>query len=454
MTPTLTDPAAALFDAATRGLEDDGLAVGSQAGPAPRVADARRRRMAGGPVGEGAAYLTLVRGSDGLLDFRADAGPALRPQRRAWRRGTPGIFDAVPINHTLFKPVTGSKVSEFLEKLDDGFNPRYGLFDLNGQRVSQIAASGRVLLIVHGTFSKGDAILDQLREAKGSTGQLVGRQLLQAAGARYQQVLVYEHPTLQVGPWINALDLARAFAGTQAQVDVVCHSRGGLVTRWWLEVFQRELMARARVVFVASPLMGTGLASPYRLRTALKLLANYSAAVSQVSGLAGLALPMFKVVEGLAALLASGTGLLARAPIADAAVAMVPGLAAMSRYGPDGVDFIKGNVELEKLSFGWTAPPPGYFAVTSNFESKAIGWRFWEAFRSPVQRIADAGTDVLFSGSNDFVVDTESMTRVGVGADIVDPAHKLDFGTNDRVHHVNYFLQPETVHFIRQSLTF
>jgi hypothetical protein len=232
MTPTLTDPAAALFDAATRGLEDDGLAVGSQAGPAPRVADARRRRMAGGPASDGAAYLTLVRGSDGLLDFRADAGPALRPQRRAWRRGTPGIFDAVPINHTLFRPVTGSKVSEFLEKLDDGFNPRYGLFDLNGRRVSQIAATGKVLLIVHGTFSKGDAILDQLREARGSTGPFVGRQLLQAAGTRYQQVLVYEHPTLQVGPWINALDLARAFAGTRARstwsaTAAVASSRAG-----------------------------------------------------------------------------------------------------------------------------------------------------------------------------------------------------------------------------------
>lgn len=454
MTSTVADPAIALFDAATRSLESDGIAVGSKAGPAPRVADARRRHMAGGSSTDGAAYLTLVRGSDGLLDFRFDAGPAMRPQRRAWRRGMPGIFDAVPINHTLFRPVEGSKVSEFLEKLDSGFNPRYGLFDLSGQPVGRVAPVGKVLLIVHGTFSKGDAILGQLREAKNNAGRFVGRQLLQATGSTYQQVLIYEHPTLQVGPWINAIDLARAFAGTQAQVDVICHSRGGLVTRWWLEVFQRELLNSARVVFVASPLMGTGLASPYRLRTALKLLANYSSAVSEVAGLAGLAVPMFKVVEGLAALLASGSGLLARSPVADAAVAMVPGLAAMSRYGPDGVDFIKGNVELEKLSFGWTVPPSGYFAVTSNFESKSIGWRFWEAFRSPVQRIADAGTDALFSGENDFVVDTESMTRVGVGADIVDPLHKLDFGTNDRVHHLNYFQQPETIDFIRKSMAF
>ncbi|WP_374566556.1 esterase/lipase family protein [Ideonella sp.] len=454
MIPPVIDPAAALFDAATRSLEDDGLEVGNKAGPALRVAEARRRRMAAAPTAGRAAYLTLVRGSDGLLDFQCDAGPAMRPRQRAWRRGAPGIFDAVPINHTLFRPVEGSKVSEFLEKLDNGFNPRYGLFDLHGQRVNQVAPAGKVLLIVHGTFSKGDAILGQLREAKNAAGQSVGRQLLQAAGTAYQQVLVFEHPTLQVGPWVNALDLARAFAGSRAQVDVVCHSRGGLVTRWWLEVLQPQMLASARVVFVASPLMGTGLASPYRLRTALKLLANYSAAVGGAAGLAGLALPMFKVVEGLATLLASGSALLGSSPVADAAVAMVPGLASMSRYGPDGVDFIKGNVELEKLSFGWTAPPPGYFAVTSNFESAAVGWRFWEAFRRPAQRLADAGTDLLFSGANDFVVDTESMARVGVGADIVDPRNRFDFGTNDRVHHVNYFLQPETIDFIRQSLAF
>ncbi|HWR77939.1 MAG TPA: hypothetical protein VN283_12125 [Thiobacillus sp.] len=65
----------------------------------------------------------------------------------------------VPISHTRFRPVEGSQVNEFLEKLDDGFNPRNGLFDLNRQRVSQVVPAGKVLLGVHGTFSKGDAIL-------------------------------------------------------------------------------------------------------------------------------------------------------------------------------------------------------------------------------------------------------------------------------------------------------
>lgn len=455
--------AAALFDQATRALEAEGQPFGLQAGAAPRVADARRRRLRDDPqAATAAAYLTLVRGADGLLDFRVDAGPAMRPQRRAARRGGAGVglFDAVPIQHTLFKPVDGSQVGSFLARLDQGFNQRYGLFDLQGRRVDQVAASGRVLLIVHGTFSDSSAIVGQLEQARDASGAAIGRQLLRAAQAHYQQVLVFEHPTLQPGPWLNALDLARAFAGTQAAVDVVCHSRGGLVTRWWLEVLQRELLARARVVFVASPLMGTGLASPYRLRAALKLLANYAAALGGASALAALAVPLFKVVEGLAALLASGSSLLAHTPVADATIAMVPGLAAMSRYGPDGGEFIRGNVELEKLSFGWTVPPPGYFTVTSNFESAAVGWQFWQAFRQPVQRLGDAGADLLFAGDNDLVVDTPSMDRLGPESRITDPLpatgprRRLDFGTNDRVHHLNYFQQPEVVAFIRQALAF
>ncbi len=454
MNPTHDDPAFALFEKSTDALKTAGLAIGEGAGSARSVADARRRRMSQGPGGDAASYLTLVRGADGLLDWRCDGGPALRPQRasrhRAARRGPAGLFDEVPINQTLFRPVAGSKVSTFLASLDQGFNPRHGLFDLDGKPATQIAPQGRVLLIVHGTFSKCAAIVDQLDGIADTSGH----QLLAAAKARYQQVLLYEHPTMQVAPWINALDLARAFAGSQAQVDVVCHSRGGLVTRWWLEVFQREMLSQARVVFVASPLMGTGLASPYRLRTALKLMTNYATAVGNVASLAALALPVFTVMQGLATLVGSATELLARSPLADAAVAMVPGLAAMSRYGPDNGNFIQGNVELEKLSFGWQTPPPGYFAVTSNFETESVGWQFWKVFRDARLRLADAGTDALFSGANDLVVDTASMTNISVDAAITNARRRHDYGTNAVVHHLNYFSQPDTVAFIRRVLAF
>lgn len=442
-----------LADATTQLAAQD-VAVGDQVVSMPSVGDVRRRRLSEFDRSHDAGFLTLVQGADGLLDWQVDAGPSRYPSRRAARAG---LFDAQPIDQVAFKPVQGSEVAAFLSKLDRGFNPRYGLFDLDGQRCDTVRAQGRILLIVHGTFSKCDAIVDQLDKLPDGSG----RRLLRAARAHYDQVLLFEHPTLAVGPMLNALDLARAFGSTNAQLDVVCHSRGGLVARWWLEVLSPHLASRSRVVFVGSPLMGTGLASPYRLRTALKMLTNFAVALEQASALAALAMPLFAVVQGLMTLVASSTALLAKTPIADGAVAMVPGLAAMSRYGPDGPerpggrrDSILGNYELEKLSFGWAQAPNSYFAVTSNFESAAIGWNFWHAFRGIKERVADAATDALFSGDNDLVVDTDSMTRIAVAAQIQDPARKLEFGTNAVVHHLNYFSQAKTAAFIRQSLGF
>ena len=92
--------------------------------------------------------------------------------------------------------------------------------------------------------------------------------------------------------------------------------------------------------------------------------------------------------------------------------------------------------------------------MTSNFESAALGWRFWEAFRDLKTRAADAAGDVLFSGENDLVVDTASMTRIGVGAWLQDAGRRLDFGSNGEVHHLNYFSQPRAAGFIRQAFSF
>jgi hypothetical protein len=434
-----------LLGAATSQLEQLKLPVGLRASGMARVAEMRRRRLSDTGDPREAGYLSLVEDADGLLDWRVDGGPARTPARRATRRG---LFDVTPIDQVAFEPVQGSQVSAYLKTLDEGFNPRYGLFDLAGQRVNEVQREGRILLFVHGTFSQSEALIDPLDE------QPAGRLWLQAAQARYDQVMVFEHPTLAVGPWLNALDLARAFGDTAAQIDVVCHSRGGLVVRWWLEVLSRALLPRSRVVFFGAPLMGTGLASPYRLRTALKLVTNLAQALQQSAGLASLAVPLFTVAQGLMTLLASASGVLARSPVADATVALVPGLAAMARYGMDGQQFILGNAELEKLGWGLAAAPPNYFAVSSNFEPEDLGWQFWRFFRNPKERLADGVAGALFSGENDLVVDTDSMTRLSLAARITDPARRLDFGSNPTVHHLNYFSQPRSLQFISQALAF
>jgi hypothetical protein len=434
-----------LMDDATKRLVTQGVDVGPRVQGMPGVVEMRRRRMGDGDRVDQAGYLTLVQGDDGLLDWQVDAGPSPYPTRRAARRG---LFDAQPIDQVAFRPVEGSQVATFLSKLDRGFNPRYGLFDLDGQRVDAIVPTGRVLLIVHGTFSKCDAIVGQLQGIHDGSGQ----HMLAAARGKYDQVLLFEHPTLAVGPMLNALDLARAFAGSAAQVDVVCHSRGGLVVRWWLEVLSKQFAPAARVVFCGSPLMGTGLASPYRLRTALKLLTNMASAMHGAAELAALVVPMFSVIQGLMTLVASSTAVLSRTPIADVTAASVPGVAAMSRFGPDGTDFITGNYELEKLGFGWSTAPESYFAVSTNFETEDPGWEFWRHFRK--ENIADTATDAIFSGENDLVVDTDSMTRMAVNTRITEPSRVLAYGTNPVVHHLNYFSQRKTVEFIRSSLGF
>lgn len=110
------------------------------------------------------------------------------------------------------------------------------------------AATGRILLFVHGTFSKSEALFDQLNDPNFPAG----RDFLGRALQHYAQVLAFNHPTISVSPLLNALDLARLLADTAADIDVVCHSRGGLVTRWWLEAFDRG-PGRRRVVLVGSP---------------------------------------------------------------------------------------------------------------------------------------------------------------------------------------------------------
>src|SRR5207249_558374 len=93
--------------------------------------------------------------------------------------------------------------------------------------------------------------------------------------ACYDKVLSFDHATLSRSPFVNALELDRRLQPhTFDEIDVVCHSRGGLVTRWWLEVLNRKPLDAARVVFVGCPLRGTSLADPQSLRHGLNLLTN------------------------------------------------------------------------------------------------------------------------------------------------------------------------------------
>ncbi|WP_426436023.1 esterase/lipase family protein [Bradyrhizobium genosp. P] len=299
---------------------------------------------------------------------------------------------------------------------------------------------GSTLLFVHGTFSNATNMLNEF------LATTPGEQFINGAVSgdhKYDQVLFFEHPTLAVSPVINALELGRCFAGSSGQIDVVAHSRGGLIVRWWLEAFGSSLAPNpqrpVRVVFAGSPLHGTSLAAPDKLQSALSLVSNIGSFAEATLKIAGAANPFLWVGGKLVEVIVSVTGALAKTPIVDALVALVPGLSGQSA--------VSNNYELNRLRLGPCAVEPDYYAVRSNFETPNPGWQFWKNFR--VARLGDLAADAIFESENDLVVDTASMTDLGdpdfalkMSADI------CDFGTSDTVWHCNYFRQQKTVDYI------
>ena len=130
-----------------------------------------------------------------------------------------------------------------------------------------------------------------------------------------------------------------------------------------LNIMPRCADARAkRCIFVGSPLQGTNLANPAKLRSSLHLLASYGRALGTVGIAAGfLALPMtiIKVASSV-------VDFTAKTPLLDAALAMIPGLGAQSA--------ISNNQELLRLnarkSPGLGAP--AHFYIGANYASKDV----------------------------------------------------------------------------------
>jgi pimeloyl-ACP methyl ester carboxylesterase len=347
---------------------------------------------------------------------------------------TSQVYDALlKLDKTLTPDASYAvKPSTGLSRLAQGRRQPLTLADL-----PQIA-SKRVLLLIHGTFSKSAALIEN-GLAKSDEGQ----KLLTRAEANYDLVLAYDHPTLSVSPVMNAFDLAALLRPGPKELDIICHSRGGLVARWLCEGFCEPALKR-RVIFVGSPLGGTSLAAAPRLRSALDLLTNIADVLRAGADLAA-AEPFFLAASGLLRVFTAVTNFTARTPIFDAALALVPGLDSQSRTG-NNEEIRRLRMNTGNAEFG--AEPIQYFAIKSNFEPTEIGWHFLRIFSKPMQRLGDLGADIIFEAENDLVVDTSSMSEV---ADQRQVKIVHDFGTNPNVHHTNYFVQNETAASIAKT---
>lgn len=395
----------------------------------------RRRRGFSSADFDGNAVLTLI-DEEGALRWNYQSPLVHTGSRRARRRASQPI-GATIVKEISFRETPPNQVGAALEELDRKLTPNPGLRRLKDGKfvpATGISVAGRTLLLVHGTFSKSEMFHDEL----SSLPQ--GQDFLRRAAKHYREILAFEHPTLSVSPWINALDLELALEKVTGTIDVVCHSRGGLVVAWWLRNARRSV---GRVVFVGSPLEGTSLASPASLRSALDGMANVFKGLEVAGMAASTVVPFVGVVAGLARILGGILRIGAHTPLADAAVAIVPGLAAQSRVG--------NNSELDRLNRAAWISTPDVYAVLSNFKPSDGDARWWQVWKLlSTERVLNWGAERIFNAENDLVVDTQSMTRLcGVSLD----AGKLhDFKTSSSVHHCNYFSQPETIALLNRAL--
>jgi len=250
---------------------------------------------------------------------------------------------------------------------------------------------GRCLVLVHGTFSTGDASFAGLRDDTG----------FRALHNRYQgRVLVFEHPTMHLSPRENARWLGKQLPGHGVSLDLVTHSRGGLVAR----ELGRAVPAGTvnRLVQVASPNAGTALCSPKRIGMLLDVTTNLAGFLPES--------PVSTVLDAMLAVVKH---------VAFSGFRGLPGLTAMD---PDGA--ILANLNK--------APAPTFptHAIVSDYEPAASA--------SLAAKALDVTVDAVFGSANDLIVPTASMSRAGTFA--VKQPFRATPGTGERpVAHSSYF---------------
>lgn len=289
----------------------------------------------------------------------------------------------------LVDPLLGA-IGEFFVRKWESRNRPYGVRTFtpgNYQRPAGEAivddawdglSAGKSLLFVHGTFSR----------AYSAFGGL-DLETMEALYDRYQgRVFAFDHPSCSDDPRDNVEKfLASVPASARIHCDIICHSRGGLVSR---ELARRNdpRVNVDRIVFVAAPNAGTILANAKHMGDFIDSYTNLLQAF-----------PDNAVTDTL-----------------EAIITVVKQLAVATLKGLDGLQsMLPKGAYLNDLD---TAIPanPSYFALASNFTP---------AGNAPVMlRVANRVIDKVFeSAKNDLVVPTAGVSEFGAGG--LFPAERL-----------------------------
>ena len=263
---------------------------------------------------------------------------------------------------------------------------------------------GPVLLFIHGTFSTSE----------GGFGALPAETWTELLRRYDGRVIAFDHPTIADDPAVNIRELLRLVGDRTLELDVVCHSRGGLVARTLaerpgsLKDLGPNVTVRT-VVLVAATCNGTILASAK----------NWDELVNRATTLLAL-------VPGVAL---SATLETILAVVRSLAVEVVEDLEGLDCMAP-GSDF------LERLNDPAAEPPAArYVALVSNYEPTDPALRAW---------LTDQTRDWIFKGApNDLMVPIESTIGKNGSRAFPVTIHR-DFEPDEGVEHSGFFGRPMT----------
>ncbi|MDX1468275.1 MAG: hypothetical protein R3258_02940 [Acidimicrobiia bacterium] len=266
-------------------------------------------------------------------------------------------------------------------------------------------SEGRALLFVHGTFS---------RSFSGFWG--LPNETMQRFDDLYSgRVFAFDHFTLSHDPERNVVEfLDQIPSGVRLNLDIISHSRGGLVARALAgETSSGPIpgVEVERAVFVATPNHGTALADADHL---MAFIDRHTSILNLIPP--GPHSVVLDVLEGI---------ITAVKMIGRAALGGLPGLLSMD---PDGPFLQRMNND--------SSTSAEYYAVAADFEPKGgLG-----------SIVSDGVVDRVFGDAgNDLVVPTLGVFSGSHGAGFPIPTQRLlEFSASDAVNHSGFFSDPRT----------
>jgi hypothetical protein len=312
----------------------------------------------------------------------------------------------------LVDPLVGAVSETFAERWEAKKRP-YGLRPFTPDDFQSAAApalgdddwqrlgAGRSLLFVHGTFSRAHSAFGGL-----------GADTLAELYRRYDgRVFAFDHFTLSHDPKRNVEWLLQHLPDdARLDLDIVCHSRGGLVSRMLAEKQSAfSLGARSlkvgNVVFVASPNAGTHLADPEHMGTLVDTYTNLLNFLPDN--------PVTDVLDGV--------------------LTVAKQLAVGALGGLDGLQSMRPGGEFQQ----WLNAQNGrgdtaYYALGADFTPSQLGFREW---------VKDKLMDGVFGAENDLVVPTASVYEAnGSGFFPIEERHV--FPADAAISHTGFFQHP------------